>query len=66
MAAATTRLRTYLDRADSAIADEPATARALADFLLRALHCGAASAEELHAAAGVDAAQLAELARPRR
>jgi citrate lyase beta subunit len=66
MAAATARLRTYLDRADSAIADEPATARALADFLLRALHCGAASAEELHAAAGVDAAQLAELARPRR
>jgi citrate lyase beta subunit len=66
MDAATTRLRTYLDRADSAIADEPATARALADFLLRALHCGATTPDELQAAARVDGEQLARLARPRR
>ena len=36
-----TRLRRYLDRQDSGIADEPATARALAGFLLRGLDCGA-------------------------
>jgi hypothetical protein len=35
------RLRDYLDRRDSGIADEPATARALAGHLLRGLDCGA-------------------------
>ncbi|RZU49065.1 citrate lyase beta subunit [Krasilnikovia cinnamomea] len=35
------RLRRYLDRQDSGIADEPATARALAGFLLRGVDCGA-------------------------
>ncbi|MDI6101513.1 aldolase/citrate lyase family protein [Actinoplanes sp. NEAU-A12] len=39
--AAVTRLRRYLDRQDSGIADEPATARALAGYLLRGLDCGA-------------------------
>ena len=39
--AAVTRLRRYLDRQDSGIADEPATARALATYLLRGLNCGA-------------------------
>jgi citrate lyase beta subunit len=39
--AAITRLRRYLDRQDSGIADEPATARALAGYLLRGLDCGA-------------------------
>jgi citrate lyase beta subunit len=39
--AAVTRLRRYLDRQDSGILDEPATARALAGFLLRGLDCGA-------------------------
>ncbi|MEU4157181.1 aldolase/citrate lyase family protein [Actinoplanes sp. NPDC026670] len=38
---AVTRLRRYLDRQDSGIADEPATARALAGYLLRGLDCGA-------------------------
>ena len=35
------RLRRYLARQDSGIADEPATARALAGYLLRGLDCGA-------------------------
>ncbi|HET6534535.1 MAG TPA: aldolase/citrate lyase family protein [Actinoplanes sp.] len=39
--AAVTRLRRYLDRQSGGIADEPATARALAGFLLRGLDCGA-------------------------
>ncbi|GAA4589964.1 citrate lyase beta subunit [Actinoplanes octamycinicus] len=39
--AAVTRLRRYLDRQDSGILDEPATARALAGYLLRGLDCGA-------------------------
>ena len=40
-AAAESRLRRYLDRRAGGIADEPATARALAAFLLRGLDCGA-------------------------
>jgi citrate lyase beta subunit len=40
-AAAVTRLERYLDRQDSGILDEPATARALAGYLLRGLDCGA-------------------------
>jgi hypothetical protein len=36
-----TRLRRYVDRRSGGIADEPATARALAAFLLRGLDCGA-------------------------
>ncbi|MEU8813242.1 DUF6986 family protein [Actinoplanes sp. NPDC048796] len=39
--AAVTRLHRYVDRQDSGIADEPATARALAAYLLRGLDCGA-------------------------
>ncbi|HET6482388.1 MAG TPA: aldolase/citrate lyase family protein [Actinoplanes sp.] len=38
---AVTRLRRYLDRQESGIADEPATVRALATYLLRGLNCGA-------------------------
>jgi hypothetical protein len=34
-------LRRYLSRQESGIADEPATARALAGYLLRGLDCGA-------------------------
>jgi citrate lyase beta subunit len=39
--AAAIRLRRYLDRQSGGILDEPATARALAGFLLRGLDCGA-------------------------
>jgi citrate lyase beta subunit len=44
--AATDRLRAYLDRRESGILDEPATARALAGFLRRGLDCGAFSLAE--------------------
>ena len=39
--AAEKRLEAYLQRRSTGILDEPATARALAGFLLRGLHCGA-------------------------
>jgi citrate lyase beta subunit len=60
--AAAARLRTYAGRQDSAILDEPATARALADFLLRGLDCGAVSAAEVTEATGLGADDLAGLA----
>ncbi|PTM90535.1 DUF6986 family protein [Dietzia psychralcaliphila] len=44
--------------------DEPATARALADFCLRALDCGATTAGEVAQLAGVDRATLDRLRRP--
>ena len=66
LAEAERRLRDYFDRTDSAILDEPATVRALADYTLRALHCGAATADEVRAATGLDTGRLAELARPTR
>ncbi|GAA2498820.1 DUF6986 family protein [Winogradskya humida] len=43
MDAAVLRLRRYLDRQSGGILDEPATARALAGYLLRGLDCGALS-----------------------
>jgi citrate lyase beta subunit len=63
--AAMNRLRDYLQQATSAIADEPATARALADFLVRALDCGATTASELDGR-GLDPDTLVKLARPTR
>ncbi|MDT4972797.1 MAG: hypothetical protein QOG22_2940, partial [Pseudonocardiales bacterium] len=39
--AAAARLRAYRERQSSGILDEPATARALADFLQRGVDCGA-------------------------
>lgn len=47
MDAAVTRLRRYLDRQSGGILDEPATARALAGYLLRGLDCGALAGPEL-------------------
>ncbi len=41
------RLAAYLGEGTAEIMDEPATARALADFLRRGLHCGAISQEEV-------------------
>jgi citrate lyase beta subunit len=62
-AASAERLRAYLARAESGVLDEPATARALAGFLLRGIECGALDPDEMHARAGTDAAQLTALAR---
>src|SRR6185312_3471651 len=44
------RLAAYLGHTESGILDEPATARALADYVLRALHCGAADPDEVERA----------------
>jgi citrate lyase beta subunit len=60
--AAAGRLRTYVGRQASGVLDEPATARALADFLLRGLDCGALSGAEVTEATGLDTDALARLA----
>lgn len=60
---AAARLRAYLDRRDSGFLDEPATAVALAGYLLRGLECGALDDAEVADAVGADRARLAVLAR---
>jgi citrate lyase beta subunit len=65
-AGAAERLRRYADRAGGGILDEPATARALADFLVRGLDCGALRDQETREVTGMDRAQLTALARPSR
>ncbi|WP_457205305.1 DUF6986 family protein [Nocardioides sp. P5_C9_2] len=60
--AAAARLRDYVGQRDSAILDEPATARALADFVLRGLDCGAVSSDEVGDAGLLDIHVLAGLA----
>jgi len=45
---ATERLGRYLSRRSAGILDEPATARAMAGFLLRGLDCGAIDPDEVH------------------
>jgi citrate lyase beta subunit len=63
LAQAADRLRRYVERTDSGFLDEPATARALADFILRGVDCGAVGVAEAQELSGVDAAGLAVLAR---
>lgn len=60
--AAGARLRNYVERQASGILDEPATARALADFVLRGLDCAAVSSDEATTASGLDGRALAVLA----
>jgi citrate lyase beta subunit len=64
--AAAQRLRNYLERTGSSVMDEPATARALSDFVVRGVDCGAISEGEVRGATGLDGAGLTALARPRR
>jgi citrate lyase beta subunit len=64
--AAADRLRSYVEQTGSDVMDEPATARALSDFVVRGVDCGAVSTAEVEAATGLDSATLAALARPRR
>ncbi|MHA7199103.1 DUF6986 family protein [Arthrobacter alkaliphilus] len=63
--AAAARLRNYVERTEGGVMDEPATARALAAFVLRGVQCGAVGAEEVLALAGVDLSRLTVLAHPR-
>ncbi|HEV7204620.1 MAG TPA: aldolase [Jatrophihabitans sp.] len=58
---AVARLRAYRDRAGSGVLDEPATARALAGFLLRGIDCGALDAVDVAARAGLDVETLRAL-----
>ncbi|WP_127792712.1 aldolase/citrate lyase family protein [Agromyces sp. LHK192] len=64
-APAAARLRAYLERTPGAVLDEPATARALADVVLRGLQCGALTDAEVTADTGVDRRTLTLLAHPR-
>jgi citrate lyase beta subunit len=59
------RLRAYLERVDTGVLDEPATARALAGFLLRGVHCGAFEVADIERRTGLrDIASLQALAHP--
>jgi citrate lyase beta subunit len=60
---AAARLADYLARRDSAFMDEPATARALADFVLRGVDCGAVGAKVAAQHCGAGLSELARLAR---
>jgi citrate lyase beta subunit len=60
------RLRRYAVRNEGAILDEPATARALADFLVRGLECGALREDDTCRDSGMAVAELTALARPSR
>lgn len=60
------RLRAYLGGGDSGFLDEPATAVAMAGFLLRGVECGAIDAAEIEAGVGVDVPRVAALARRHR
>jgi len=65
-AAAAARLRNYVHRIESSIMDEPATAKALADFIHRGLACGALAEAEVQSAVeiGVDQLRTLALGRP--
>jgi citrate lyase beta subunit len=61
--AAAARLRAYVGGGQSGYLDEPATAAALAGYVLRGLECGAVEPAEVDELIGVDFAGLAKLAR---
>jgi len=61
--AAAGRLRAYVGREDSSILDEPATARALSDFVVRGLDCGALQETEVVGATGLETETLLMMAR---
>lgn len=60
---AAARLHAYVNKTSSGYLDEPATAAALATFVLRGVECGAIDQSEVDALIGVDPAGLATLAR---
>jgi citrate lyase beta subunit len=63
LAGAAARLRAWVHGGDSGHLDEPATAAALAGFLMRGVDCGAVPADEAERLVGVDVGRLAVLAR---
>jgi citrate lyase beta subunit len=60
------RLAAYANHAGGDVMDEPATAKALASYLLRGLRCGALDAPEVDALTGLTRADLDRFASPRR
>ncbi len=56
------RLRMYLARQNGGVIDEPATARALAGFLLRGHECGELNIGDLRNATGLDLANIRKYA----
>jgi hypothetical protein len=52
------RLAAYASRAAGGVLEEPATARALAGYLIRGLDCGAVGGDEVEARTGLDRAAL--------
>ncbi|MYT75062.1 MULTISPECIES: aldolase/citrate lyase family protein [unclassified Streptomyces] len=63
---AAARLAAYANQSTGDIADEPATAKALAGYLLRGLDCGALDNGEVARRAGLTRADLEGYAAPRR
>jgi hypothetical protein len=63
-APAARRVRDYVARRPGSVLDEPATVRALADYLVRAVQCGAATTDEIETATTQSFPQLIALARP--
>jgi len=59
------RLRNYVGQVDAGVMDEPATARALSDFIVRGLDCGAVDETEVKELTGLDRAAIDVLARRR-
>jgi citrate lyase beta subunit len=59
------RLTGYLGGLEGGVLDEPATAQALAGFLLRGAHCGAVGRDEIVGRVGVDFDAVEALARRR-
>jgi citrate lyase beta subunit len=60
---AAARLRAYVGKGESGYLDEPATAAALAGFVLRGVECGAVDQSEIDELIGVDEVGLATLAK---
>ncbi|MBE8470558.1 DUF6986 family protein [Streptomyces justiciae] len=64
--AAAKRLAAYANHVDGDVMDEPATAKALAGYLLRGLDCGALDSGEVTRLTGLTLARLQSYAGPRR
>ncbi|GAA1406014.1 hypothetical protein AUR04nite_16890 [Glutamicibacter uratoxydans] len=60
--AAATRLRNYVHKIESAIMDEPATARALARYIHRGVTCGAVTSQEVTDLAQISLDELEAIA----
>lgn len=63
LATTAARLRAYTGGSDAGYLDEPATAVALAGFVLRGVECGAVDEDDVSRLIGIDLARLRSLAR---